>query len=352
MKLQSSAPLDEIRYEAIRRRQKAGDSYFLYGVMTTGIYCRPECSARTPNRENVVFFDNRRQAEQQGYRPCRKCRPELNRESEHHVQKIIRACRHLEAAASLPSLERLAREAGYSPSHFHRLFRKIVGITPRQYYLKHRSDRLCRNLASGAAVGEAIYAAGYESLSGAYNRNADRLAMTPKSYRQGGAGVKIFYGTAACYLGIVMVAVTDRGICAVELGDSEAQVFGLLRDRFPKAEIEQGETNLQWLVDKVVAHLEYPAQSFDLPLDIQGTAFQHRVWAALRQIEPGTTSSYSAIAEQIGRPSAARAVAGACGANRIAVLIPCHRVLTKERKISGYRWGAERKKLLLEKEKK
>ena len=201
-------------------------------------------------------------------------------------------------------------------------------------------------------MGEAIYAAGFESLSGAYNRNDDRLAMTPKNYRRGGAGIRIVYGTASCSLGIVLVAATDRGICVVELGDSDDQLHALLVDRFPNAEIVRGGKDLEQLIAAVVAQVDNPAPGFDLPLDIQGTVFQQMVWAALRHIKPGKTTSYSEIARQIGRPAAVRAVAGACGANRIAVLIPCHRVLTKDGSISGYRWGVRRKKLLLEKEKK
>ena len=352
MRLDDQAALDKKRYEAIRRRERADEDIFFYAVVTTGIYCRPGCSARTPNRENVVFFETVLQAEQQGYRPCRKCRPELNRGSEGREKLIVAACRRLEQDEAEPSLRTLAEEAGMSPSYFHRLFKKMVGITPRQYYVKHRSDRLRRKLADGNDVGASIFSAGFASLSGAYNRNDDRLAMTPKRIRQGGMGVRILYGTSSCYLGIVLVAATGRGICAVELGDSEEQVYSFLGDQFPKAEFEQGGKEFQGLITAVVGHIDNPSQRFDLPLDIQGTAFQQQVWETLRTIEPGNISSYSEIAEQIGKPAAARAVAGACAANKIAVLIPCHRVLTKNKKISGYRWGRERKRLMLEKEKK
>lgn len=350
MKPDSSAALDEIRYEAIRRREIDGSDTFFYAVMTTGIYCRPGCSARTPNRENVVFFDSPQQAEQQGYRPCRKCRPELTRASEVHEKLVINACRRLQHDETQPRLETLAEEAGLSPSYFHRLFKKIVGITPRQYYLNHRTDRLRRKLTDGDDVGAAIFSAGFNSLSGAYNRNDDRLAMTPKIIRQGGRNVRILYGSSYCYLGIVLVAATDRGICAVELGESEEQVCTNLYERFPRAEFERGGPEFQELVKAVVDHIDHPAPEFDLPLDIQGTSFQQQVWEALRTIEPGNTSCYSEIAKQIGKPAAARAVAGACAENKIAVLIPCHRVLTKGNKISGYRWGRERKRQILEKE--
>ena len=351
MKPDSSALLDDKRYEVIRCREIDGRDTFFYGVITTGVYCRPGCSARTPNRENVIFFDSPRQAEQQGYRPCRKCRPELKRGTEVQEKMIINACRRLQQDETQPKLEKLAEEAGLSPSYFHRLFKKIVGITPRQYYLNHRTERLRRRLADGEDIGPAIFSAGYSSLSGAYNRNDDRLAMTPKKFRQGGHDVRIHYGSSHCYLGIVLVAATDRGICAVELGDSEEQVVTNLYKRFPRAEIEQGGPEFLDLIQVVVEHIKHPSREFDLPLDIQGTSFQQQVWEALRSIKPGNTSIYSEIAEQIGKPAAARAVAGACAANKIAVLIPCHRVLAKDKQISGYRWGRERKRLILEKEK-
>ena len=352
MKADSSAPLDDKRYETIRRRDIDTKDTFFYGVITTGVYCRPGCRARTPNRENVTFFDSPQQAEQQGYRPCRKCRPELTHGSEPHEKMIIHACRRLQQDETQPKLETLAAEAGLSPGYFHRLFKKIVGITPRQYYLNHRTDRLRRKLAEGDDIGAAIFSAGYSSLSGAYNKNDDRLAMTPKKFQQGGNEVRILFGSSHCYLGIVLVAATDRGICAVELGESEAQVRAQLRTRFPRAEIKRGGPEFQKLLEAVVDHIDHPSQEFNLPLDIQGTSFQQQVWQALRTIQPGNTSSYSEIAEKIGRPSAARAVAGACAANKIAVLIPCHRVLAKNKKISGYRWGRERKELILGKEKK
>lgn len=340
------------KWQAVVNREPLENVPFYYGVVTTGIYCRPGCSSRTPNRENVVFFESIHEAEQQGYRACRKCRPNLERGSEEREAVIVAACRRLEEARSQVTLAELADEAGLSPTYFHRLFKKLVGITPRQYYLKHRTERLQDKLANGALVGEAIFAAGFESLSGAYNKNDDRLAMVPKSYRKGGEGERIVYDSADCYLGKVLVAMTEKGICAVELGDSDRQLYDQLRQRFPKAEINRAEQRFQKVVEAVINNMDNPNEISNLPLDIQGTSFQQKVWQALRKIKPGETSSYSEIAEQIGKPAAVRAVAGACAANKIAVLIPCHRVLTKDKKISGYRWGTERKRQLLKKEQK
>jgi AraC family transcriptional regulator of adaptative response/methylated-DNA-[protein]-cysteine methyltransferase len=352
MKTSNRSDRDEKRWRAIVSRESESGDPFFYGVLTTGIYCRPGCSARTPNRENVVFFETSAEAEQQGYRSCRKCRPDRQRAFQDRETLIIEACRRLEKERSPVALKTLAEEAGLSPSYFHRLFKKIVGITPRQYYLKHRSDRFRRKLADGSSVAEAIYSAGFESLSGAYNRNDDRLAMTPKNYRKGAEGMQIVYGTAPCYLGCVLVAATARGVCAIELGDSEEQVYANLCSIFPKASIRRGAPQFHKLVKAVIQHLDNPFEKCQLPLDIQGTSFQQKVWEALRKIKPGTTTSYGELARQLGTPAAVRAVGGACAANKIAVLIPCHRVLTKDKKISGYRWGKLRKKLLLEKEKK
>jgi AraC family transcriptional regulator of adaptative response/methylated-DNA-[protein]-cysteine methyltransferase len=343
---------DEGRYETVRSRLAGHGDEFFYAVITTGVYCRPGCSSRTPNRQNILFFDTALQAESQGYRPCKKCRPDLKRGSVDHEAMIIKTCRRLERDKSPPGLEALAKEAGLSPSYFHRLFKKFVGITPRQYYLTRRSARLRRNLAAGNDVGRAILEAGFGSLSSAYNRNDDRLAMNHKAFRRGGSGIVIKYGTSSCYLGIVLVAATERGICAVELGDSEEQVYSLLHDQFPGAEIEKGRPGFQDLIEAVVDHLDNPSLSVNLPLDIQGTSFQQQVWKALSTIAPGNTACYSEIAAQIGKPTAARAVAGACAANKIAALIPCHRAVAKNNDLSGYRWGRERKRMMLDKEKK
>lgn len=352
MSEQQTCDTNNLKWKALVNCDNTFDGDFFYGVLTTGVYCRPSCSSRKPNRVNVEFFATREQAEAQGYRPCKKCRPDENGDNEKEQHLIVTACRRLEHSTSPPTLAELAAEAGMSPHHFHRLFKKTVGITPRNYYAKHRADRLREALVAGSKVGEAIYAAGFESLSGAYNKDQDQFAMSMKAFKNGAEGVVIMYGTASCFLGQAMVAATRKGICMVELGDTPEQLVDKLTELFPHAKVRRGDKDFQTLVEKVITQIESPQSQVDLPLDIQGTVFQQKVWRALRGIEPGNTSSYSAIATQIGQPTAVRAVAGACAANKIAVLIPCHRVLTKDNKISGYRWGKGRKKLLLEKERK
>ena len=352
MSEQHTSDTNELKWKALVNRDKSSEGDFFYGVITTGVYCRPNCGSRTPNRINVEFFDTRDQAEAQGYRPCKRCRPDENGDDVQRQPVIVAACRRLQHSTRPPTLAELASEAGMSPHHFHRLFKKTVGITPRNYYAKHRADRLREALVQGSMIGEAIYAAGFQSLSGAYNKDQDQFAMSMKAFKNGAEGVVIMYGTASCFLGQAMVAATRKGICMVELGDSPEQLVDRLTERFPYANIRSGDKDFQALVKKVIIQIENPQGQALLPLDIQGTVFQQKVWKALRGIEPGNTSTYSAIAAQIGRPTAVRAVAGACAANKIAVLIPCHRVLTKDNKISGYRWGEKRKKLLLDKEKK
>lgn len=350
MKKSDAFKSDTSRWQAVVDNDRRADNNFCYGVITTGIFCRPSCTSRLPNRENTVFFHTPADAIAAGYRPCKRCRPESTAPEALIQHKIVHACRLLEQKETPPKLADLAQEVGLSPYHFHRLFRKIVGITPKQYASTHRSGRLKQELATGHSVTDAIYNAGYSSSSTIYTKSQERLAMKPKEYRKGGAGLNIHYGIAQCSLGWLIIGVTDRGICAIELADTPQDLPALIHNRFPKARIEKGGDDLSSLLQDTIRLVNYPKQQNKLPLDIQGTAFQQQVWAILQQIQPGQTLSYTEVAEKLGRPEAVRAVATACAANKLAVAIPCHRVVSKTGKLSGYRWGLERKKKLLQKE--
>ena len=342
---------DDRRWYAVVHREQGADGSFFYGVKTTGVFCRPGCSSRLPNRENVVFFASSKEAQSAGYRPCMRCSPDRNSKNEEKEQIIIRACRSIMQSDVPLKLKDLADAAGFSPYHFHRLFKKMVGITPKQYAAGHQAERFRACLKTSGSVTDAIYSAGFSSSSLAYSKKRDRLAMTPQDYRAGGAGIRIQYGLARCDLGWVIVATTDLGICAIELGDEPTALPQQVQSRFPDAYLRPAGDGFAALLRDVVALVNTPQESVTLPLDIRGTAFQQRVWSVLRQIRPGETASYTEIAEKIGKPAAVRAVAGACAANTLAVVIPCHRVVAKDGKISGYRWGVERKKRLLEREK-
>jgi len=341
---------DESRWNAIVNRDQNADGVFYYAVKTTGVFCLPSCSSRLPNRENVEYFDTWQKAESAGYRPCKKCNPTANSKSEEIEQKIIRACRSIEQSDTPLKLNDLAQEATLSPYHFHRLFKKIVGITPKQYSSRHQSHRFKESLTTSQSVTDAIYTAGYSSSSAAYNKRQDQLAMNPKAYRNGAAGITITYGLAECFLGWVIVAATERGICAIEFGDDPKTLPQQVQSRFLKARLQKAGSGFGSLIKEVVDFIKTPGNDFNIPLDIQGTAFQQQVWNVLRQIKPGGTVSYTEVAERIGNPNAIRAVAAACASNKLAVVIPCHRVISKDGKLSGYRWGVERKKMLLETE--
>ena len=331
-------------------RDQNEDGSFYYAVKTTGIFCRPSCPSRAPNRENVECFYTSKDAASAGYRPCKRCNPTASTRQEETEQKIIRACRSMEQSDTPLKLNDLAKEARLSPYHFHRLFKKMVGVTPKQYSSSHQSHRFKESLKRSRSVTDAIYSAGYSSSSGAYNKRQDHLAMQPKVYRNGAAGITISYGLTECFLGWLIVAATERGICAIEFGDDPKTLPQQLQRRFPKAELQQADSGFITLIREVVHFIKTPGSDFSLPLDIQGTVFQQQVWNVLRQIKPGETLNYTEVAEKIGNPSAVRAVATACASNKLAVVIPCHRVISKDGKISGYRWGVERKKMLLETE--
>lgn len=341
---------DASRWRAIRHRDPVADDEFYYSVRTTGVYCRPSCPSRLANQANVRFHATRGDAERAGFRPCRRCRPDEPRLAERRRNAVERACRLIESAADLPTLPELAAAVSMSPHHFHRLFRALTGVTPRAYAASTRARRVRGELSNGKSVTEAIYGAGFNSSGRFYESAARELGMTPTSFRNGGAGVSIRFAVGESSLGRVLVAATEKGLCAIFLGDDPDTLARELRDRFPKARIRAGDESFSRRVARVVGLVENPAAGVDLALDIRGTAFQIRVWDALRRIPAGKTASYTEVARWIGRPTAARAVAAACAANPVAVAIPCHRVVRTDESLSGYRWGVKRKAELLKRE--
>ncbi len=345
-----NATLSDPRWAAIIARSKGVDGQFFYGVRTTGVYCRPSCPSRRPRPENVEIFTTREAAERAGYRACRRCRPGEAPTGGRQATWVAEACRSIEASESVPSLATLAARAGVSPFHFHRTFKAVTGVTPRQYAAARRSERMRRELARGRSVTDAIYDAGYGSNGRFYAEADDVLGMTASDFRAGGANTAMHFAVGECSLGSILVAASARGICAILLGDDPAELTRNLQDQFPKAELIGGDAGFEELVAKVVGFVEAPALGLGLPLDLRGTAFQQRVWQALREIPAGTTASYREIARRIGAPNAVRAVGQACGANHIAVAIPCHRVVRTDGDLSGYRWGIDRKRALLARE--
>jgi len=345
----TSTELDP-RWAAVVARDAGCDGRFWYSVRTTGVYCRPSCSSRRARPENVRFHESTGAAERAGFRPCKRCRPDQAPLAAQHAALVIQACRRIEQAEQAPSLEELAQAAGLSPWHFHRVFKAATGLTPKGYALAHRGERVRRELARGRAVTEAIYEAGYNSNARFYEQSDAVLGMKPSAYRAGGTDTRIRFAIGECTLGSILVAQSARGICAISLGDDPETLVRELQDRFPQAILSGGDVEFERLVATVVGFVEAPQLGLDLPLDVRGTAFQQRVWQALRELPAGDTASYAEIARRIGAPRAVRAVAGACASNTLAVAIPCHRVVRNDGALSGYRWGVERKRALLERE--
>lgn len=338
------------RWAAVVGRDAQADGKFYYSVETTGIYCRPSCAARRARLANVRFHATAVDAERAGFRPCLRCKPDQPPASEQNAARIAAACRFIEQAEEAPGLTLLAAHAGLSASRFHHLFKSITGLTPKQYATAYREQRVRQELPQSGTVTEAIYASGYNSSARFYTASNLVLGMTPSRYRAGGALTDIRFAIGSCSLGSILVAQTERGICTILLGDDPDALACDLQDRFPHANLLGGDPAFEQVVAAVVSFVEVPAAGLNLPLDIQGTVFQKRVWQALTKIPAGTTASYTDIARAIGSPSAVRAVAQACGANPIAVAIPCHRVVRTGGALSGYRWGVDRKRALLEKE--
>jgi len=350
--LHAAATVSDPRWAAVRARDASADGRFFYSVKTTGVYCRPSCGARAPRPENVAFHDSAQAAERAGFRPCRRCRPDQPALAQQHAQAVAALCRFIEQAEGTPTLDALAQRAGMSPYHLHRVFKQVTGLTPRAYAAAHRARRLREGLArEGASVTEAIYDAGYNASSRFYEESGGMLGMTPSAWRAGGADTDIRFAIGQCSLGAILVACSARGVCAITLGDDPELLARELQDRFAQARLIGGDAQFEALVARVVGLVEAPGRGADLPLDVRGTAFQQRVWQALRDIPAGRTASYSEIAERIGAPTAVRAVAQACAANPVAVAIPCHRVVRRDGDLSGYRWGVARKRALLQREK-
>lgn len=338
------------RWQAVLKRDASADASFVYAVRTTGVYCRPSSLSRRPKAENVEFFDSAEQAEAAGYRPSKRQASDQTQVAAHHAAMVAEACRQIERAESAPSLEQLARHAGMSSYHFHRVFKATTGLTPRGYASAQRSRKVRHHLENGHSVTDALYDAGFNSNSRFYEAADQLLGMKPSDYRAGGPNTDIRFAVGQCSLGAILVARSERGVCAILLGDDPNQLLEQLQDKFPRANLLGADADFERLVARVVGLIEAPAIGLDLPLDLRGTAFQERVWQALQSIPAGSTASYAEIAQRIGAPKSMRAVAQACAANCLAVAIPCHRVVRSDGSLSGYRWGVERKRQLLERE--
>lgn len=347
-----SRPTDSEAWQAVSRRDRRFDGRFVYAVKTTRVYCRPSCSSRQPLRQNVTFFTAPDDAEHAGYRACKRCEPRAELGETTHVRSIERARAYLDVngTRTVPLAE-LASHAGVSAWHLQRSFKRLVGVTPKEYQHSLRVRRFKQRLRAGDTVSEATYGAGFGSSSRVYERADAMLGMTPAAVRRGGAGVHIRYTIADAPIGRVLVATTTRGVCAVELGATEAEVEHALRSDFPRATVERSDRAHDAWVHAVLERVRDPRrEGGDIPLDVHGTAFQHRVWKALQSIPIGERRSYGEIAAAIGQPSATRAVARACATNRVAVIIPCHRVVREDGALAGYKWGVDRKRRLLDEE--
>ena len=341
---------DDPRWAAVVARDPGADGRFFYSVRTTGVYCRPSCGARRPNPVNVQFHATAADAERVGFRACRRCRPDAPTDAR-LAKTIGKVCRIIEQAEALPRLERLAEVAGLSPWHFHRVFKRITGVTPREYAAAQRDRKMRVELSRPTgSITDAMYASGFNSSGRFYESTDAALGMTPSAFRAGGADARIRFAVGQCSLGAVLVAQSARGICAILLGDDPDALVRDLQDRFPLATFIGADRAFERTVATVVGFVDDPGRGLDLPLDIRGTAFQQRVWNALRRIPPGRTISYAEIARRLRMPNAARAIAGACAANPLAVAIPCHRVVRNDGALSGYRWVVERKQALLRRE--
>ncbi len=341
---------EQLQWKKVLNRDSGSDGMFVYAVRSTGIYCRPSCPSRKPRRELVQFFPAPEQAERAGYRPCRRCRP-TQASGNPRLEVVQRACGYLDEHAGEPcDLRTLGKAVGRSPFQLQRIFRQTLGITPRQYQDAKRMRQLKSELRGSRNVTESLYEVGFGSSSRLYERAPRQLGMTPSTYRRGGSGVTIRYSVVPCRLGYLLVGATEVGICAVSLGATEAELERNVRKDFPAATIARDDAGLAASLKHVLARLNGAQPHPALPLDLQATGFQRQVWEMLQTIPRGSTRSYAQIAAAIGKPRATRAVARACATNRVALLVPCHRVVRKDGEAGGYRWGAERKRAILEAE--
>ena len=341
----------DARWQAVQTRDRRFDGEFVYAVRSTGIYCRCTCPSRRPNRRQVRFFSGPEPASQAGFRACRRCRPEKSLPVDQQMALVRTACRHIqEADDGPPTLTELSASLKVSPGHLQRVFKRLLGVTPRQFADACRQDRFKARLKSGWDITDAMYDAGYGSSSRLYEGSLDNLGMSPASYKRGGGGARIAYATVDSPLGQLLVAATPQGICAVKIGDHHKDLEDELRGEFPGAELHQDNPALGEWVTAIVEHLSGKLPSLDLPVDVRATAFQRQVWEYLRTIPYGETRTYQQIATELGQPRAARAVGRACATNPVAVVVPCHRVVRRDGNLGGYRWGLHRKKALLAQE--
>jgi AraC family transcriptional regulator of adaptative response/methylated-DNA-[protein]-cysteine methyltransferase len=347
---QKSGAFDDPRWARIVARDRTADGQFWYSVVTTGVYCRPSCPSRMANPRNVQLHDTLDSARATGFRPCKRCNPNGLSMEEENAATIVKVCRLIEKSEEEPSLNELAEAVGRSAGYFHRMFRAVTGLTPKDYAAAHRAAKVRQGLTAGNSVTEAIYDAGFNSSGRFYEKSKEMLGMTPTQYRAGGMNEQIRFAVGETSLGAVLVASSRKGVASILLGDDPDQLVRDLQDRFPKAHLIGADRDYEALVARVVGFVEAPCLGLDLPLDVRGTAFQQRVWQALQEIPAGQVVSYAEIARRIGAPKAVRAVAGACAANNLAVAIPCHRVVRTDGSLSGYAWGVERKRVMLARE--
>jgi AraC family transcriptional regulator of adaptative response/methylated-DNA-[protein]-cysteine methyltransferase len=341
---------DDPRWARVVARDRSADGLFWYSVVTTGVYCRPSCASRTANPKNAQLHDSLEAAKATGFRPCKRCNPDGVSFEDENAAIVAHACRLIEESEEVPALSGLAEAVGRSPGHLHRLFKAATRLTPKEYAAAHRAARVRESLEAGHSVTDAIYGAGFNSSGRFYENATNMLGMTPTQYRSGGADEEIRFAVGQSSLGAILVASTAKGVASILLGDDPDALVRNLQDRFPKARLIGCDTEYEALVAHVVGFVEAPEIGLGLPLDVRGTAFQQRVWQALREIPPGETVSYAEVARRIGAPQSVRAVAGACAANNLAVAIPCHRVVRQDGSLSGYAWGVERKRALLARE--